>query len=1008
MNLKPTQASVDRKAEIEKLNKEIGKLEKEIEGIHLPDESDDEADLTPYKEMHGKQNELNVKTTKLKKLLEEQEKDDKEEKLLYYTPTAEDTQLKDIRYNYNTYLQEALPIKKQPKLDPLDKRDEKLSDEQNTWWNAADEGLKNLKNVVQTSHTNNKKYDKKIWNFNSKHLSFMSLLYHNNYNNDYLEKTKSRYEDMKTRCITITDFIQTYTNIPMRTRKLTRSNIKPARHYFPIPIENTAATADGNYTSHNFKVDTVNRIDANITKKDLEFYSFPRATRVLRRLINIIKLAPSVTETLLKTKSTKKGVEVDIPKQSIELVLQDVINAVRFIIEACDHAGKFFQKDAQNEIYMCSYPGLRHGTYHGDYKDLFGYAIYSWIHRILKGSKKQDGNAKVFTSIDDITNSHWIEDLLVKRKSYKNYEDKEINAKVEAYKDKLTKIKDAKDIYGHQTYIKEVKEPPPKREMSTQQKISQIQTVDYEQSLESELAELRQMGGDYKKNNIEGHVFLYPSLGRKIMLLTDINHFKYHISDSILSGLGIMLELDILPSNIFKDLRLCSIISGGIFDLKLKSSNHTLDFVYDKRKPLLVNLSDSEFSKYACLFDIHPFYNSQNDLRKFVIPQKITIATYDYNNPSIIPDNLKYRDIHQIGDLSTTVRKAYDKYNITKRAHLLALSSDLHTFNKVETPAMDSYTVNKVTYYAYDYIYYINCIKEFLDKQEFDKYVTNPIVDMTDLNPYNGIKLTFKEMKKIPNIPESLIKDSITFDILKRSWVYINNLNVFDFKKDLRSFYPKSHLDSLSDKELVIRYYPMERLDIANRIGTIQTCADIPTTEELNRQISNKMFESVYDTSNFNTHINQQNLLTREQFASLLDPNDRAVYSQYDPSYQLAMAQQYFTKGNYNNNIQQQIPQHQIPQQSMIQQQMTQQQIPQQRIQPMGVSNAMSFLKSIVQATGIQINSVDKVNELLNYIQNIRINDYQAALNGTLELIKNGVNMEQAILTAYSVYGANN
>lgn len=777
-----------------------------------------------------------------KKVKDSSEEEDHETKLeseIYgYEPNEEDNKLYNYRKNINSYILEHSRTGSGVDKTPIDQRNEELDDNYKTYFNVTSGNYAAMKQGM-IRDDNNKLYYHWLYKFTDKDTIVGALFANQSYTDAQIADSEKEYVNLSQRCRIIADFLQTFTSIPLKARKLTRNHVRPSKFMFPIHPKYTATMLKPEYQTANGINTTFKATDdgSSLKRNQATCLTPLNASRVLQILNARLQGTMPILDSLIKNPKNKKGAEGDVLKEAADVIKADVGNALRFLTNCLSKSMEHIKSLKDSFVGRISFPTLQHGTYNGDYTDLFGFAITTWVYKMLKRRLENKNTEKdiIFKQIT-VNTTHFISDILVKRKSALSLTTAEKDKLIKKYTDKISDLMKKKDLYAIKDYVKKTKDRFSPQKETLNEYLSKTDNVDYEQIYANEIAEVQSICPTFEKKHIKNHVFLYPSLGRKIMLYTDINHFKYHISDSILSGLGVLMDLDVIPSNIFDDFKLCSIISGGVFSFKVNSS-HSLDMVFDSKKPLLANMSDSEFVKYAAILDIHPYYNSSEYMEKFITAQKKVISECLYNSGVSLNQEYSYTEYENWGDFCNIMRNTYENFHIKKKAHLIYSSSDLNVSKNIENKIFtahtytDDTTKNTVSV-LFNFINYLHSFDEFNDTETLKSEFENIKITTENIPEYVGKKIDFYNMKKIKNVPEVLIKDALTYKLILNNWVYIRNISVFHLKKQNTAFYPRSKIKTMGNEDLIIRTLPYDRELIVEKVGYIQKCTSIPSVDD--------------------------------------------------------------------------------------------------------------------------------------------------------------------------------
>lgn len=697
-----------------------------------------------------------------------------------------------VRIRTDEYL---APYLKNKTNGPIDQRPEPLTDADKTYFTSG------TKNDTFKSTEKKKVYDQKEFKYSDKHLMILNHINENDMKTELPEYWKIYYEDAKNRARFVADYLQAESHVPLMTRKLTRSKIKVNSVQFPINPKNSVLNKiekAGHSAYSDKKTKGVIPSDGSgITQSTDTYFSVDNVILMLNYFCTNILHATQILEDIFNASKIKKPgsstaeVEVIIPTDVKRILSEDMTNAVIFITK-CLHQAQYILKnhlDDDSLNYAC-YPVCKSGCTTGDYSYIFGFVILSWIYNALKTKNPSKTSKTILESLNDIK-TKGVETVLKKKIS--TLDGSKINTMVEKYKSKLTSKASDKAVYSLAEYYKPVKD-----ENKQAQNAKNVKRTYGEEMFDVEIAfsnEVNQIGvnrEEIKKNQIIDHVFIYPNVGRKILLYTDINHFKYDFGESTLSGIGMMMELGLLPDNIFDSLKLCSLLTGGIFSLKLNKQTNELDFKYNKNKLLPINMSDSEFIKYAQVIDMHPMYNGALGQGEMSASFPLGLYMFDIENNRPLKTQYGYNHTRVIGDFDETILKTYEKFRYTKIAHIFGLSSDKSLINNYLIDIIDHPT---------NHFDWAEFKKEI--SQSDAELISDEDFPLLNMNQRKGDKLPFHAMRKIPNVREGEVKDAIKWDLLRNHYIILGKVPGINYKRqESMSLYNQSRDGTISVKTL--------------------------------------------------------------------------------------------------------------------------------------------------------------------------------------------------------------
>lgn len=643
------------------------------------------------------------------------------------------------------------------------------------------QSIKTLKDSIESSNV--KKYDKDL-KYNDKHLMILNLIHNNMLDRNVWKTYEKDFNDAVFRSLMVADWLQSHTRIPLKARKLSRSKLKFHSIQFPIHPEKTKLGSF--YTNTDRGEPKLRKGDALQINAD-SYLSIDNVSDVLIYLLHVINEGKGVLNDVIEKSTIKKAgndIRVNVPKDAKDLLNLDLDNAKIFLTECITKSFEILIKQNSDVMMSTCYPICKSGTYKGDYTYIFGFAILTWAYNLLKSKKLSTQYKDLISTIDIIKKGKTVKDILFnkKRNPYTGVEDPKIEQKLEKIKQKLLEKARHSDVYSVQDYYKT--EHKTSSDDATKKKKSDknephIERMEYERILQEEINELETDSETVKKEQIKDHAYVYPIVGRKIMLYTDINHFKYHINESVLSGIGVLMCLDLLPNDIFNNLKLCSLMSGGIFTLKLDSKTNNLGFVYDKKKPLITNMNDNEFSKYAQVIDLHPFcYNS---LTAEIVGTTFgnTLDEYDIESTKLLTTSGSYKDVANRGGFEGSLKYNLKRTGYIKLSHLFNVSSNLNFFSSYlkKISVLNDKNLN--------WGEMITAIKSKSTVQFPVEYIINESGKIM-----KGKKVPFSGMRKVQNVTEKEIRDALTWDLLLNNWVVIGEDKAIKFKNDLtKRFY---------------------------------------------------------------------------------------------------------------------------------------------------------------------------------------------------------------------------
>ena len=105
---------------------------------------------------------------------------------------------------------------------------------------------------------------------------------------------------------------------------------------------------------------------------------------------------------------------------------------------------------------------------------------------------------------------------------------------------------------------------------------------------------------NYDKNKYPA--FLKPTRGTKILLVSDVNYFCSRLGPHVMRGLGILVNAGIIPGGFIKDLKICNMFSGGLFNIGIGKSGLAISPC--RTYSTYASLPDTKWSQYAVMFDI--------------------------------------------------------------------------------------------------------------------------------------------------------------------------------------------------------------------------------------------------------------------------------------------------------------------------------------------------------------------------------------------------------------------
>lgn len=262
-----------------------------------------------------------------------------------------------------------------------------------------------------------------------------------------------------------------------------------------------------------------------------------------------------------------------------------VPNAKACVSFAQRYTANIIQKayDILNNICSVSkyiYPSVNHQLYIGDYTDIFAFLLLSYLYKVDK--KKAASDVNNFT--DDYMKAEFRDILSFQRGK------RSATAQTSGY--------DVKGLYSSRTLS------------SADQTKTRTTTFDglndtsafTSSTQKKDPVEPKSTSGSswYKEQKIER--FLKPGRFQKIILFTDPNIFAWKITPAVLKGLGIMVKAKILPESMFTSLKLCSIFSGALFNLKFNKNGLKLNV--DKKYTTFANLASPQWAQYANFIDV--------------------------------------------------------------------------------------------------------------------------------------------------------------------------------------------------------------------------------------------------------------------------------------------------------------------------------------------------------------------------------------------------------------------
>lgn len=103
----------------------------------------------------------------------------------------------------------------------------------------------------------------------------------------------------------------------------------------------------------------------------------------------------------------------------------------------------------------------------------------------------------------------------------------------------------------------------------------------------------------YKEKKFE--VFLKPGRFQKIILVTDPNYFNWRFQAGIRRALAMMVKIGILPEQVFTTVKICSNISGAIYNMKVNKTD--IKCSLDKKDITYANMSQPIRSQYGMIID---------------------------------------------------------------------------------------------------------------------------------------------------------------------------------------------------------------------------------------------------------------------------------------------------------------------------------------------------------------------------------------------------------------------
>lgn len=749
----------------------------------------------------------------------------------------------------------------------IDKKIETVPDNLNNYF---DKNVAGTKTALDNSANNC--YSHKKFKYTDKELILLNLLYHDKYKSNTLIEFNNHYIDRSLRARMVADFLQSYTSVPLMTRKLTRQQIKVNSLQFPIhpkhafvgdnnldseALQRDDSTDDQYKSKETWSTDTFtsSNDDGPVKKEKYSHLSIHNVSNLLKRLYKHVKNSPDLVKTLLPTSGevevlkNGKTIKGSIPDEVRKLVIEDSENGSYFLCKCIEKSFDLLNQHLnEGPEYTCCYPTIPSGFYGGDYTDIFGFIILIWAYDILKQKNTSIKERFILNAYKAVSDAKKAGAILKQKKSSPFYMDSfndgdpRITEAIEKYKKKLQTKSGIKAVYGINDYYTQSARAKENSDSILddydrleRERQRHTELYDVQESLEKELSDAMSNSKYVNEKHIKNHVFIHPTVGRKIILYTDVNHFKHHLGDSILSGIGTLMQLDIVPDNLFNCLKLCSVVSGGVFDLKYDSKHQQLSFKNNKKKALLLNYSDSEFVKFAHIIDVRHLTTTPQNMEILKINLE-AFSQYDIGNRKslINPNNNKYAEHIDIGDISIYCKQTYGEYEISKRAHLINTSSDVTTCVKYEQKVFNGRSGENE---LFKFKAFITSMLSGGDRSTSINKLMMAENELTEIKGLTGDKLYFRYMRKIPSLSEDLIRDSVSFDLLKTRYIYCKNVSFVNLKLGLNGerFYKEGLPSSTSDGMIYIRTIPYMIED--RHEGKNALPLPITTTRDLERAI---------------------------------------------------------------------------------------------------------------------------------------------------------------------------
>lgn len=273
-----------------------------------------------------------------------------------------------------------------------------------------------------------------------------------------------------------------------------------------------------------------------------------------------------------------------------------------------------------------TYPSVEHHLYEGDYSDLFAFNVLRYLFKI--DSEKE---------INIPTDKEMSKGLKEKDSSYiyKTTKKRGKEAVNEAEKPAVQYFgqhsKDPKTFY-------EIDDMTDEKNFVDTEGVEDMEDDD-EKSMFSGVSNNKSSAKKPKvpttkkpkQSYAPEEVFLKPTRGTKILLITEPNVFMYNLNYAVAKGISILMNCGVIPEKIITNLKICSLYTGAIY--KISSTKTNLKIGVDKTCKSYAIMKQPSWTQQAVMVDLLPLKYQTNEIKNVILKyqKKYPTALFDAN-----------------------------------------------------------------------------------------------------------------------------------------------------------------------------------------------------------------------------------------------------------------------------------------------------------------------------------------------------------------------------------------